>query len=235
MPTCAWNPLPGSTACGHSSMIACAERTCGPPSRVRSRDTIATPEGRMADNVPDFPPLEDLHVRPFGLTEALARCYAEGAAICMQTHHTSPKTVSVSADDDLREDYIARWRVPSVRQLAAWNNRSDAIRDAAYPVAIAAAEVYLGLFVVARAPQGSGADYLVSPQRYNPASVDALDLEDPSLIRLEVKGRSRCDGDAQLDALAREAAEQLRHGNSDLPGLGGAVAFDLAQIRFRRI
>jgi hypothetical protein len=170
----------------------------------------------------------------YGLTEALAQCFAEGAAVCMQAHHTSPKTVSVSADDDTRQEFVIWWPIPSGRQLAAWNNNSDAVRDAAYAIAIAAAEVYRGLFVVARAPQGSGADYIVSARRYDPDSDDGLDPEDDVLIRLEVKGRSYCDGERQLDTLAREAVEQLHYGNSDLPWLGGAVAFNLAQIRFRR-
>ena len=187
------------------------------------------------DDVPTFPSLAHLHERHYGLTEALARCYAEGAAICLQAHHTSPKIVGVSADADGRQDYVVQWDEPYERQLAAWNNRSDAIRDAAYPLAIAAAEVHLELYVVARAPQGSGADYLVGSQRYDPEKDDDLDLEDPGLIRLEVKGRDRCAGEAQLDALVRDAVEQLQLGDSDLPGLGGAVAFNLAQIKFRRI
>lgn len=174
-------------------------------------------------------------MRHYGLTEALARCYAEGAAICMQAHHTSPRIVGVSADEDETLDYLAQWSAPTERQLAAWNNRSDAIRDAAYPMAIVAAEVYLGLFVVARAPEGSGADYLVGDAPYDPDSDEMLDLEGPNLTRLEVKGRSRCEGEAQLAALARDAVEQLRRGNSDLPGIGGAVAFNIAQIKFRRL
>ena len=120
------------------------------------------------DDVPPFPSLTRLHERHYGLTEALTKCYAEGAAICLQAHHTSPNIVNVSADQEGAQDYVVQWDEPSERQLAAWNNRSDAIRDAAYPIAIAAAEVHLGLFVVARAPQGSGADYLVGSQRYDP-------------------------------------------------------------------
>ena len=52
----------------------------------------------MPDDLPPFPPLAELHERHYGLTEAVARTYAEGAAVCMQRHHTSPRFINVGSD-----------------------------------------------------------------------------------------------------------------------------------------
>src|SRR4051812_13545525 len=98
----------------------------------------------MSDDVLPFPSLERLHERHYGLSEAVAKYYAEGAAICMQRCHTAPKSIAISEDGELARDYLASWETPSNRQLVAWGNRDDATRDAGYGVIIAAAEAYLG-------------------------------------------------------------------------------------------
>jgi hypothetical protein len=190
----------------------------------------------MDDAVAAFPVLERLHERHYGLTERVAEYYAEGAAVCMQRHHASPKIVQVTDDnsDDQRQ-YLTSWDTPSERQISAWRNAPQATDRAAYGVAVAAAEVHLGLFVVAQAPQGSGSDYLFGPRLEEQDGDEPLDLEDRAMCRLEVSGIDRCDGEHHFDARVREKVEQLARGKSPLPGIAGVVAFNLARVRFRRL
>jgi hypothetical protein len=193
----------------------------------------------MDNNVAAFPALESLHERHYGLTPVVAKYYAESAAICMQRHHTSPKSIDVVDDDSDRRTYLAFylafWNVPSERHLAAWRNDPQATDRAAYGMAVAAAEVYLGLFVVAQAPQGSGSDYLFGPPLAEQDVDEPLDLEERATCRLEVSGIYRCDGDRHFEGRVREKVEQLARGKSPLPGIAGVVAFNLARIRFRRL
>ena len=188
----------------------------------------------MSDDAAPFPDLARLHERHRGLTEVVGRYYAEGAAVCLQRHHVSPTIVSVSVDHESPRTYMVSWPAPTARQLAAWDNSDDATRDAAYGIVIAAAEVYLGLFVMSRAERRSGSDYVVSALPYDsPDGID-LDFERAQPFRLEVSGTNNANA-AQLDALAREKLEQLRRGTSSLPGIAGVVAYNLARIRFRRL
>jgi hypothetical protein len=150
------------------------------------------------DDIPPYPSLADLHQRHYGLTERIASYYAEATAICMQRHHASPKTVNISADNTTARDYLMASDTPSDRQMAAWANRDDATRDAAYGMVIAAAEVHLELFVIGRAAPGSGSDYLFGPRSYNQQDDELLDFEDLDVFRLEVSGIDRCTGDAHL-------------------------------------
>jgi hypothetical protein len=132
----------------------------------------------MPDDLPPLPSLATLHERHYGVTEALARTYAEGAAICLQRHHASPKAISVDADDGMEGEYLASWDVPTGRQHAAWANQDDATRDGAYGMVIAATEAHFGYFVVGRTHTGSGTDYLFSKQRHDPVSDGLLSLQD---------------------------------------------------------
>jgi hypothetical protein len=186
------------------------------------------------DDAPAFPALARLHERHHGLTEAVARYYAEGAAVSLERHHTSPTMVSVSDDANAPRDYLVSWDTPSARQIAAWANRDDATRDGAYGMVIAAAEAHLGLFVIGRADPGSGSDYLFSSQAYNQDADDLLDYDDVEVLRLEISGIDRCNDERHLQARIRAKVYQLHQGDSSLPGIAGVVAFDLARIGFQR-
>lgn len=188
----------------------------------------------MADDIAPFPTLADLHERHYGLTEAIARSYAEGAAVCMQRHHSSPTVISVVADAESAHDYLAVWTTPTERQRAAWNNQDDATRDGAYGMVIAAAEAHFGYFVVGRARTGSGSDYLFSTQPHD-QSDEQLDFQETELYRLEVSGIDHCASDAQLDARVELKLRQLRDGQSALPGVTGVVAFNLARVKFAKL
>jgi len=184
----------------------------------------------VIDDVPQLPVIAALHHRHRGLTEAVARYYAEGVVICMQRHHVSPKHVNVSANTGARREYLVAWEAPSERQMAAWANRDDATRDGAYGIVIAAVEAHLGLFAISRAAPGSGSDYLLSSRPYNQDMDDLLDYEDLALFRLEISGIDRCMTETYLESRVREKVEQLRRGESVLPGIAGVVAFDLARV-----
>ena len=188
----------------------------------------------MENDVAAFPAIARLHERHYGLTPAVANYYAEGMAVCMQRHHTSPKTLQVADDGNYERGYLASWMSPTERQTGAWANDPQATDRAAHGVAVAAAEVHLGLFVVAQAPHGSGSDYLFGPRFEEQAADEPLDLEARATCRLEVSGIDHCDGGSHLEARVREKMSQLSRGNSSLPGIAGVVAFNLARIQFRR-
>jgi hypothetical protein len=188
----------------------------------------------MADDIPPLPALADLHERHYGITEAIARNYAEGAAICLQRHHAPPIVVTV-VDADRSSDYVSVWNVPTGRQRAAWENQDDATRDGAYGMVIAASEAHFGYFVVGRARTGTGSDYLLSLQPPEPAFDEDLDFQEIDLYRLEVSGIDRCSGESQLDARLHVKLQQLRDGRSTLPGMAAVVAFNLARIKFAKL
>jgi hypothetical protein len=189
----------------------------------------------MSDDLPPFPAIERLRERHYGLTEALATAYAEGATVCLQRHHSSPKTVHVNGDDGVAGDYLASWTPPTERQHAAWENQDDATRDGAYGMVIAAAEAHFGYFVVGRARTGTGSDYLFSTEPYDQSADERLDFQELELHRLEVSGIDRCASEAQLDARLQMKLQQLRDGRSALPGIAGVVAFNLARITFAKM
>lgn len=189
----------------------------------------------MPEDLPPLPRIADLHERHYGLTEALARSYAEAAAVCLQRHHTSPKEISVGEEGGTARDHLAVWTTPTERQHAAWANIDDATRDGAYGVVIAAAEAHFGYFVVGRARTGSGSDYLFSTQSLDQPSDELLDLQESELVRLEVSGIDRCTGDAQLDARLQAKLKQVRDGRSALPGMAGVVAFNMARVKLVKL
>jgi hypothetical protein len=188
----------------------------------------------MSDDILPFPLLADLHERHYGLTEAIARNYAEGAAVCMHRHHVSPRAVTIVADPESPRNYLAAWDAPTERQIAAWANHDDATRDGAYGMVIAATEAHFGYFVVGRARTGSGSDYLCSTQPHD-STDEQLDYQETELYRLEVSGIDRCVSDAQLDARLEIKVQQLRAGQSVLPGVAGVVAFHLARVKFAKL
>jgi hypothetical protein len=180
-----------------------------------------------------FPDLELLHERHFGLSEAVCASLAEAAAVSLNRHQAPPATLDVTTHDARRIPYLMDWKPPGTRQQAAWANETDTTEAAAYAVALAAAEVIYGLFAVQRVVVGGGADYWVSPAPTFENALDGeLDLEDA--IRLEVSGMDRAENEAALLYRLSKKAQQIVHAG-DGPGLAGVVAFDLMQMRFRSV
>lgn len=99
----------------------------------------------------------------------------------------------------------------------AWANEIDTTEAGAYGCVLAAIEQAGGFVAVARAEQGTGADYYVGP----PGS-GLEDLED--CYRLEVSGVDRGARPIVEDRLRRKMT-QAREGDSSIPAIAGVVGF----------
>jgi hypothetical protein len=162
-----------------------------------------------------------MHLRHWGLTQAVAANNAEAAAVCLSRHHSPPATFSVESRATTNKAQV-EWVPPDPRTLAAWNNRIDTTEMGACACAIAAAELARGLLAVRRAETGTGADYYLAPPH-----VGVEDLE--GCYRLEVSGT---DADAEREVRQRvlRKVEQARRGNSNLPAVAGVVGFAASLI-----
>lgn len=176
----------------------------------------------------------DLHLaRHFGVTPPLGATYAEAAAVCLSRHHRPPSRAAVLGHDDTQAEYDVLWNEPSQRQILAWANRTDATELGAYSVVLAALEVHHHLVAIARAAEGSGADYFVGPPGSEVNVSDhGLDLEDA--LRLEVSGTDSENAEHELRRRINRKVNQVLRGASDVAGLAGVVAFHLLRIVFRR-
>src|SRR5205823_6082494 len=104
--------------------------------------------------------------------------YAEAAAVCLSRHHQPPVEFAVM-NKGVEDRWLVDWSPPSIREQRSHANVIDATEDGAYGVSLAAVESVLGLFVVGRADNLTGADWLVAP-----AGEDSLE----NARRLEVSG-----------------------------------------------
>lgn len=82
--------------------------------------------------------LGTLHERHPGLTKALGPCYAEAASVCLNRHHQSPASFTVSGGGPESGVYDVRWEHPSERECRAWLNVIDTTEAGAYCLALAA-------------------------------------------------------------------------------------------------
>jgi hypothetical protein len=180
-----------------------------------------------------IPDIDRLHERHEGLTPVVANQFAEAAAVCFDRFHEPPVSVAVSQHREATRLYAFDWIPPNSRQLSAWANDDDATRDGAYGIVLALAETRLGLVAVARAPTGTGPDYLLGPPGSEVDSVDG-ELNFEKSIRLEVSGISRCDSEAMLSYRVSEKVRQDQRADPDSPALAGVAAFNLRRVAFRR-
>ena len=162
-------------------------------------------------------PIDAMHERHPGLTDAAAAFLVEALCVCLDRHHTSPTDFTIITGDAER---LARveWKVADQIMQASHGNENDATRDGACACAIAALELARSLVVITRAQQGSGADYYVAA-----SDTDWDDLED--LTRFEVSGIDHGQI-GTLRARIRGKITQLAAGNSATPGIAGVVLFD---------
>lgn len=171
-------------------------------------------------------PMQDMHRRHPGLTEALATSFIEAASVVLSSHHKPPQVFSVESDQRLQDAYV-QWGVPSQRCLDAYNNSDDAKRDGAYACALAAVEMTRGMVAVRRAERLTGADYYIGPV----SETLPNDLE--SCLRLEVSGTDQDPTDARY--ILREKMLQARDGRSALPALAAVVGFRIRQILIKTV
>ncbi len=175
------------------------------------------------NGITPLPALDRLYERHLGLTESISRVFAEAAAICLSRHHSPPVEMEVISNGSatLRE---LSWVLPNERQRRAWNNVDDATRDGAYSVCIAAVEIEMGLFAVARAETRTGADYYLG--------IANSSLEQSH--RLEVSGVDRGDAAAVAKRL-REKVVQTREGISNLPAIASVVGFSARRVAIEAV
>ena len=184
------------------------------------------------NSVREFPRVESLHERHFGLTKQICAHYAQAASVCMSRHHDPPAVIRVSEGEN-DQSFVAHWSAATVRDRGAWANDNDATEVGAYGFALGAAEAFLGLVAVRRAEGGTGADYYVAPHGAGDyPSDEMLDLEEA--VRLEVSGIDRSKHEHVILGRLRQKVEQTRRGQSNLPAISGVVAFDLRRIIFQK-
>ncbi len=161
-------------------------------------------------------PIQRMHERHHGLTQAIADTYVEAATVCVARHHSSPIVFSIQEPGAIQEAQLA-WTQPDARTQAAWANDVDRTAAGAYGCALAATELARGLTAVRRAETGSGADYYVALP-----GLGVEDLED--CLRLEVSGLDS-GGTAEVRRRVAMKVQQLRQGTGSLPAIAGVVGF----------
>jgi hypothetical protein len=166
-------------------------------------------------------PLDRLHERHSGLTEALGRSYTEAASVCYARFHRPPVTVGLNYDGQERAGTL-QFTTPDERTNHAYANEIDATEAGAYGVSLAAVEVLAGLVAVRRAETLTGADWYVAP-----IGTGAEDLED--CIRLEVSGTSG-GSSAEVRRRLKQKIDQTSRGSSNLPALASVVGFEVCEI-----
>ena len=150
-----------------------------------------------------------------GLTSALAEAYLQAARVSLDLHHLPPQefTVRNGAVESLA---LIDWQPADHGCRLAWANKDDAARDGAYVCALAATELFMGLFAVKRAETLTGADYYVAP-----ADKDADDLED--CLRAEISGTNL--DSREVNKRLRSKVNQAQQGASSLPAIAVVVGF----------
>ena len=169
-------------------------------------------------------PLQDMAERHEGLTPAVAASYLEAARVTLSRHHEPPQEFALRKfvyDSYEPSSFVMIWEPPDENCLRAWANHDDATRDGAYACAIAAAELFLGLYAVRRAETLTGADYYVAP-----LGGTIEDLE--SCFRLEVSGTNL--DESRLRRRLSEKIQQAQDGKSNLPALAIVVGFRVRLI-----
>ena len=165
----------------------------------------------------------DLDKRHHGLTPAIASSYAEGAAVCLQRHH-SPVCGWIVKDSVMDLTLLLNWDTPDARTLLAWNNHDETTEMGAYAIALVSVEHAAGLVAIGRAQNRSGADYYVGPQGSDPNDFE-------NAFRLEVSGTD--NGDRTTIARRLKAkAQQTRDGDSNLPAIAAVVGFKAATTEY---
>ncbi len=160
------------------------------------------------------------------MTRAIADCFLEAAAVCLDRYYGSPQIFSIF-NGSKRIDAMAKWNPSNAKTKAAWANEIDATEWGAYGFAIAAVELSEDLYAIHRAETKTGADYYVAPKGH---SYD--DLE--KALRLEVSGTAS-DNSSVLDSRLNMKTEQASSGHSNLPAIAAVVGFRLKLIKLRMV
>ena len=161
-------------------------------------------------------PIHNMEERHWGLTQATAATWTEGARVCLDRHHQSPVAFQIGWPE-LNADVLVEWEQTDERTRGAWANQIDATEAGAYACVLAAVELLEGMVAVRRAEHLTGADYYVAPP-----GTPADDFE--NLIRLEVAGRDE-EAASGVASVLRYKLQQAAGGNSNLPAIAGVAGF----------
>ncbi len=124
-------------------------------------------------------------------------------------------------------EHSVTWAAPTVRDHNANRNAIDATCDGAYAVALMCLEHRLDLVAVGRAEQGSGADWYVAPPGCGIDEAGEPNLDDPTILRLEVGGH---DHRPSLPYELKLKVRQMRVGVSTVPGIAAIIGFKKARV-----
>lgn len=166
--------------------------------------------------MPDRINIDLLNKRHRALTAAIASAYAQAASVCLDRHHISPLSITLSDNGAKREAELC-WKLSDARTRDAWANSIDTTEAGAYACVLAAVEYARNFFAIRRAETGTGADYYVGP----PGSGED-DLED--CLRLEISGVDHGSPSDVASRLHMKVKQALR-GNSSLPAIAGVIGF----------
>ena len=161
-------------------------------------------------------PIHNMAQRHWGLTQAIAANWTEGARVCLDRHHQPPAAFRIMWDEE-RTDATVEWEPTDDRTQGAWANQVDTTEAGAYACVLAAVELLRGLVAVRRAEHLTGADYYVA----QPGTF-AEDFE--NLIRLKVAGRDRATASG-IASLLQYKLQQAKDGDSNLPAIAGVISF----------
>lgn len=150
--------------------------------------------------------------------------YANAAKVRLEAHHSSPVSFEVISGGTSTL-YDVGWTPVDDTLRRSYLNADDAKRDGAYVMAMAAVEELDGMVGVARAENGTGADYYVAPLH-----PPLIDLE--NAFRLEVSGT---DGPpAEIRRRLKEKLAQTRRPRADSPAIAAVVGFKTKLILVER-
>jgi len=161
-----------------------------------------------------------------GLTLHLGGSYTEAASVCLDRHHISPVTMSVSCDTK-QSDRVVDFEKPDSRVLKSWNNDIDTTEFGAYGMALATVEAEEKLVAVSRAHTQTGTDWYVAPK-----GKQLEDLED--CFRLEISGVD-AGTKSDIETRLRRKIEQAQRGKSNLPAIASVVGFKEQTILIKKI
>lgn len=167
-------------------------------------------------------PIHDMAERHSGLTEALADMQTEAAGVCLGRHHHSPTEFDLHRHDVCMAA-VVKWKQADERVRRAYANDTEATEFGACACVLAAVELIGGLVAIARAENGTGADYYIAPR-----GTTIEDLE--GTVRLEVSGVDQ-GSESTVNNRLKEKLVQASAGNSSLPAMAGVVGFKAKLIK----
>lgn len=147
---------------------------------------------------------------PWGsISPGMRDCLVEAARVMLDAHHPTAPAQGIWRSEAGTASTEVHWSTATAAMKSTHANTKDATEDGAYALAVLAAH-HLGLRVLGRTPQGSGADWFVQdPKRPT------------QLMKLEVSG------------IATGGSPGSRLNDKVEQGMGGSIAASGLAVVFR--